>query len=262
MRSRDPKLSTPEQGDFYCGLVAAAYDPYLASVDFADGPFYRRLIEQQGGAALELACGTGRLLVPYSLAGLKVEGLDASAEMLARCAEKAAAAGVTVPLHHAAMESFELRRRYRVIYCPLGSFMLLSDAALQRAALAACRAHLEPGGLLALCLDRPSPTEPMAAPRLRREARRADGALLRAWEQALVSDAPGVECWRMTNEVLVDNRVVAQETHVMQLRPRAPEAMARLLTATGFTDLVLLDDSGARALQESDESFIVTARRL
>ncbi len=256
-----PKHSTPDQGDFYYGLVAAAYDPYLAAVDFGDAPFYRGLIERQGGAALELACGTGRLLVPLRAAGLAVEGLDASAEMLARCAEKAATAGVTLTLHHAAMECFTLPRRYRTLYCPLGSFMLLSKEAAQQGALAACYAHLERGGILALCLDRPAATEPMAAPRLRREATRADGALLRAWEQALPRDAPGVECWQMRNEVLIDSQVVASESHVMRLRPRTPEAMAALLAGVGFADITLLDDRGKRPLDDADESYLVVARR-
>jgi len=255
------KHSTPDQGDFYYGLVAAAYDPYLAAVDFGDAPLYRRLIAAQGGAALELACGTGRLLVPYRAEGLAVEGLDASAEMLERCRAKAAAAGVAATLHHAAMESFALPRRYRTLYCAVGSFMLVSDLEARDAALAACHAHLEPGGLLALSLERPSATPPPAEPRLRREAKRADGAILRAWEQAVPADAPGVERWRMRNEVLVDGSVVASETHVMRLRPEAPEAMAALLAVRGFGDIDLLDAKGERPLRADDESYIALARR-
>jgi SAM-dependent methyltransferase len=255
------RLSTSGQGDFYYGLVAAAYDPYLAAVDFGDAPFYERLVRQQGGAALELACGTGRLLVPYRVAGLDVEGLDASTEMLARCADKARAAGVTVTLHHAAMESFALSSRYRTLFCPLGSFMLLSEEVAQRAALTTCHEHLEKGGLLALCLDRPSVTPPMAEPRLRREARRTDGALLRAWEQALASDTPGIERWRMTNEVLRDGAVADRESHIMRLRPQPPERMTALLTAAGFAEITLLDDKGERPLRADDESYIAVARR-
>ncbi len=261
MAATPARRSSPEQGDFYYGLVAAAYDPYLAAVDFGDAPFYERLIRQQGGAALELACGTGRLLVPYRAAGLAVEGLDASAEMLDRCRDKAAAAGVAVTLHHAAMEAFALPRRYRLLYCAVGSFMLVSDQAAREAALAACHAHLEPGGLLALSLERPSATPPMAEPRLRREAKRADGALLRAWEQAVAGDTPGVECWRMRNEVLVDGAVVASETHVMRLRTEAPETAAALLAARGFGEIALLDAKGERPLSADDESYIVLARR-
>lgn len=255
------KHSTPAQGDFYYGLVAAAYDPYLAAVDFGDAPLYRRLIAAEGGTALELACGTGRLLLPYRAEGLAVEGLDASAEMLERCRNKAAAAGLAVTLHHAAMESFALPSRYRLLYCAVGSFMLVSDLAARDAALSACHAHLAPGGLLALSLERPSATPPMAEPRLRREARRADGALLRAWEQAVPGDAPGVECWRMRNEVLVDGVVVASETHVMRLRTEAPETAAALLAARGFGEIALLDAKGERPLSAEDESYIVLARR-
>ena len=52
--------------------------------EFASGgpeiDFFRRYVEA-GQPALDLACGTGRLLVPFVEAGLDVDGVDVSADM-------------------------------------------------------------------------------------------------------------------------------------------------------------------------------------
>ena len=47
-------------------------------------------------AGLDVACGTGRLLVPY-LRGLDVEGCDVSSDMLALCRERAEREGLAPP---------------------------------------------------------------------------------------------------------------------------------------------------------------------
>ena len=50
-------------------------------------PYFQKFIEANGQPALDLACGTGRLLVPYLRAGLDVDGCDISSDMLALCRE-------------------------------------------------------------------------------------------------------------------------------------------------------------------------------
>ena len=87
---------------------------------------YRGAIERGGGPALELGCGNGRLLVRYRIAGLDVEGVDSSADMLAICRAHADAAGLSVTLHCADWTTFDLPRRYATIYNPAGSFMLIA----------------------------------------------------------------------------------------------------------------------------------------
>ena len=63
--------------------------------EFAHGgpeiDFFRPFVEA-GQPALDVACGTGRLLVPFVEAGFDVDGVDVSEDMLAHCAIAAARA--------------------------------------------------------------------------------------------------------------------------------------------------------------------------
>src|SRR5580658_6812239 len=135
----------------YRGLMAEAWD--LLRGDYGawpDRPFYRAIIERQGGPALDVGCGTGRLLLDYLAAGLDVDGVDNSPEMLALCREKAGAAGMDVDgrLFEQSMEGLALPRRYATIFVPSLSFQLLTDLDAARQALERFRDHLAPGGLL------------------------------------------------------------------------------------------------------------------
>ena len=133
----------------YDGLVAQAYDCWLPhDGEYDDVDRYRAAIEHSTGPALELGCGTGRLLLRYVAAGLDVDGVDSSADMLAICEQHAAAAGVSVTLHHADWVTMNLPRRYATIYNPSGSFMLLDDEDRAREALATWIRHLVPAGRL------------------------------------------------------------------------------------------------------------------
>src|SRR5215510_2816406 len=110
----------------YRGLAAECYDLWFGDEPFWDQAFFYDRIRHNGGVALEIACGTGRLLVPFLRDGLAVEGVDASAEMLAICRTKAAHVGVTPTLYHQLMQDLDLASRYRTVFIPTCSFQILA----------------------------------------------------------------------------------------------------------------------------------------
>src|SRR5436190_15140251 len=68
---------------------AALYDwEYRRRRD--DVRFYRMLADERGGPILDLACGTGRLMVPLLGDGHVVVGIDHAPAMLARAAARVA----------------------------------------------------------------------------------------------------------------------------------------------------------------------------
>lgn len=117
-----------------------------------EGPeidFYRAHIDRYGQPALDVACGTGRLLVPYLKAGLDVDGCDVSSDMLDRCAARAEREGLAPRLYAQAMHRLDLPRRYRtMIVC--GAFGLGGHRAWDQEALRRMHAHLEPDGALVM----------------------------------------------------------------------------------------------------------------
>src|SRR5688572_32785020 len=122
-----------EPASFYTGIVADLYAPLKSRSQDPDP--YARFIEASGQPALELGCGDGEPLLDLRRRDLDVDGVDSSADMLAICRRRAAADGLEVTVHHQAMESLDLPRRYRSIFLAGPTFNLLPDDETARAAL-------------------------------------------------------------------------------------------------------------------------------
>lgn len=83
-----------------------------------DGPeidYFRTFVEA-GQPALDVACGTGRLLIPYLQARLDVDGCDISGDMIALCRERAEREGLSPTLRVQAMHRLDMPQTYRTIY--------------------------------------------------------------------------------------------------------------------------------------------------
>ncbi len=109
------------------------------------------------GGILELACGTGRCLIPLAEAGHVVTGLDVSPAMLAIARNKALAAGLAdrVRLIEGDMRDFSLGRFFGLVFIALNSLMHLETRGQQLQALACAGRHLQPRGRLVVDLFNP-----------------------------------------------------------------------------------------------------------
>src|ERR1051326_5853005 len=101
------------------GLLYDSVPLYAARPDV---DFYVEEAKAAGGPALEIGCGTGRILIPTARAGVTITGLDGSTEMLARARAKLAAEPAPVrqraTLVQADMRDFELGARFALITAP------------------------------------------------------------------------------------------------------------------------------------------------
>ena len=79
---------------WHYGLIAEYWAEFNDDFRPHEVPYFRRYVENGGGAALDVACGTGRLLVPYLRAGLDVDGCDVSPDMVELCRDKAEREGL------------------------------------------------------------------------------------------------------------------------------------------------------------------------
>lgn len=110
--------------------------------------FYVGRAREAKGPVLDVACGTGRILLPCLEAGVDIEGLDLYEPMLDRLRAKAAALRLSAVLHHADMSDFSLARRFALVMIPFNAFIHNMTQAAQISCLGRCREHLRPGGEL------------------------------------------------------------------------------------------------------------------
>lgn len=135
---------------------ARFYDAEYA--DFRDDlPLLRHYAERVDGPLLDLACGSGRVLLPLAQAGFHLTGVDTSQEMLARARRRVAAAGVggRVTLVDHDIASVPLDRTFGLAFIQVNSFMHLNTPQRQRQALQCWRGYLRPGATLLIDLFNP-----------------------------------------------------------------------------------------------------------
>lgn len=139
------------------------YDDYARFYDLEFGDLADDLLMIQqfaarcGSPILEVACGTGRVLLPLAREGYHVTGIDVSPAMLDIARHKFEEEELTdcVALVEQDMRELDLSGRFELVIVAVNSFMHLLNTEDQLAALTRIRKHLNPGGLLLLDLFNP-----------------------------------------------------------------------------------------------------------
>ncbi|HZO70650.1 MAG TPA: class I SAM-dependent methyltransferase [Ktedonobacteraceae bacterium] len=128
-------------------LIAPFYDIEHARFS-EDLDMYQNFAELCGGRILELACGSGRVLVPLAQEGYELTGVDTSAAMLKLAGQHLQAHGVEsrCTLVQQNICTLRLEQKFRLAFIALGSFAHLTTRKEQQQALKAVRAHLSSGG--------------------------------------------------------------------------------------------------------------------
>ena len=148
--------------------VAENYDRYLEVMYAHDDhhehfqEFYLHLAQRYGaGGVVDVACGTGAVLLYLAERGIDVDGTDLSEEMCRVAAGKAAAMGLRLNIMPADMTVFSSGRKYSLAIIARSGFMHLPTQELQIRALTNLREQLLLGGILTLNTFDPWP--PMQA---------------------------------------------------------------------------------------------------
>jgi len=136
--------------EYYAQTYDASVPDWPGEIDF-----YQEMAAQakrNGGAVLEIACGTGRVAIRLAREGVKVVGLDLSPHMLEVARQK------SVGLEHMRwvqgdMRSFELGETFGLVIIPGHAFQNLNTPQDQVACLECIRRQLRPNGFLVVHLD-------------------------------------------------------------------------------------------------------------
>ena len=134
-----------EPHTWHYGLIAETWAEF--SHETPELAFLEKQITGYGQPVLDLACGTGRLLIPMMVLGIDIDGADISEDMLGLLQSLANEEGLTPTLYRQPMHALDLPRQYGTIYIA-GSFGLSGSRQLDLETLKQCRRHLNPDGAL------------------------------------------------------------------------------------------------------------------
>jgi SAM-dependent methyltransferase len=135
-------------------ILAKHYDAAYAAEQFqADVPFYVDLAKQSGGPVLEIACGTGRVLLNIAREGIPTDGIDNSPAMLrilrSKLEREPPHVRDRVGIHEGDMRSFRLNKKYPLVIIPFRPMQHTYTLRDQLDALTTAAAHLQNDGNLA-----------------------------------------------------------------------------------------------------------------
>jgi SAM-dependent methyltransferase len=258
---------------WHYGLMAERWGE--AITDAPEVPFYLREIERSGGPVLDVACGSGRVLIPLLAAGVDIDGCDISQDMLDQCTANAAKLGLEPNLYAQPMDAFDLPRRYRTIYI-CDSFGLAGSRERDLNTLRRCYEHLEDGGVLLINLEaeynspeswqrwlpdgrkelpedwRPDPSTRVAK----------DGTEHRAYFRLVAVD-PLEQTY--TREVRLEKgqpgEVAASEQHMLRENIYLKQEVLLMLQVAGFRDVSVRGNWSDEPATADHEDLIFTATR-
>ncbi len=253
-------------GKEYTGLEAELYDLFRGGDELDEVALYTDVAAEQGGACLDLGCGTGRVLVPLAQAGVEVVGLDSSPAMVEACRARVAEEGLTAEVVGGDMVDFDLGRTFRSVFVPGASFQLLAEREAAAAALGRMAAHLEPGGLLAMSLFTPwyeiTHESLDGVWRLEKDEPLGDGR--RALCHAAAELDRCEQLMDVTHRLEVvgaDGETLNSEIKSSRLRWYGKHEIELLLRSAGFDGVETLGDFGDEEAGDGHVAMAVFARR-
>lgn len=239
------------------------YDLILGDIPYGLD-FYVARAREARGPVLEVACGTGRILLPCLQEGIDIEGLDLFEPMLKTLRAKAAALGLLPRLHSADMSDFSLSRRFAVIMVPFNAFIHNMTQEAQIGCLRCCREHLVPGGLLAFDTFFPS-LDIVGAPENirvfeREVAHPATGLPMRMYDTRAFDRVAQVQQSLNELELLTaDGGIAAVHRSQARMRYIYKNEMELLLRTAGFSRYEIHGDFDRRPLTRENDAMVVTA---
>jgi SAM-dependent methyltransferase len=134
-------------------ILASHYDTgYCSKQDLVDVPFYVDVARKSGGPVLEIACGTGRVVLPIAREGIEIEGVDNSESMLTilrrNLAREPREVRELATVHEGDMRDFRLAQKFPLVIIPFRPLQHMYTVQDQVAALTTAAFHLSEGGRL------------------------------------------------------------------------------------------------------------------
>jgi SAM-dependent methyltransferase len=235
--------------------------------------YLRAALRRFGEPALDLGCGTGRLLLPLLAEGFDVDGVDISADMIDRLRVAAVAAGLDLAgrLEVQPFDRLDRPRRYGTVFS-IGSFAIGGSRDRDATALGLIGRHLAPGGAAILSYEvltdedhadfaDPGRRYPEPWPATGSRAVLADGDELELRTRTAGYDAATrTRHLELLARLKLDGTVVREEIGRLANTYYPPEVLEAMLRAAGFTDIAIEGPYTGRPPDPDDTTLVVVAR--
>lgn len=136
----------PYSPEDYGERVAGVYDEWYS--DYEPQAIDTLADLAQGGKALELGIGTGRIALPLSAKGVDVHGIDAAESMISRLRSKAGGDRISVTQGNFA--EVPVDGKFALVYIVFNTFFMLPSQEEQVRCFRNIAEHLAPGGCFAI----------------------------------------------------------------------------------------------------------------
>ena len=251
--------------------LAPFWDISLPDVE-AEERFYVEEARKAGPAVLDIACGTGRLVIRMAEEGFSITGLDFSPAMLDHARTKTAmlsdAARSRVKLVQGDMREFALGQRFHTAVIAW-SFIYLLTPEEQRRALACIHRHLEDGGQLIFSVPDPklesipANLSHAAVPRKTNAFVRPDNShTVLVWVSTEYSlENQTVEFLTSYEELDDEGHVIAKTYKRLTMRFTLRQEMLYLLELCGFEVAALYGDHARSPFRPGSSQVWVARKR-
>ena len=234
----------------------------LENQDFEpDGPFILALAKKLGGRVLELGCGTGRVTIPLAQNGLDIVGIDVVPGMIERA--KLKSKGLPIEWVLADARTFQLGRKFRLIFESGSVFHHMLTRPDQEAYLARVREHLEDNGQLVINLFFPHPN------------RLVSTEMEEDWFSVQSSDGREIrvsgidrydELRQIRTETAYRRWTGANDQEILRVAPLSlryvfPQEMEALLHYNGFEIVELFGDADCSPLTNESRAMIYVCKK-
>ncbi|MFN0207886.1 MAG: methyltransferase domain-containing protein [Planctomycetota bacterium] len=238
-----------------------SYDLLFETLDF-DIELYRSVVRENGGPVLDLACGTGRILLRLLQDGFETDGVDLFEPMLKTLAAKAAALRKNPNLYNCDLSNFKTQRKYKVVLCAFNAFAHNLTQRDQLSSLRCIHDHLQTGGVFVCHMSYPAAqlwSEPDGIAILEAEIPQPKtGGFVRIYDTRFKNPIEQTQQSKMEIQILDANRNIINtnksETTVRWIYK--PE-FELLLRAAGYSRFDIYGDFDRSPLTRDSQQMIV-----
>jgi len=214
---------------------------------------------------LELACGTGRLTIPIAQGGVEIVGLDIAPSMLAHARAKAETAGVKIQFVEGDCRSFNLGRKFALVFIAFNSMQHVHDYESLAAMFRNVRKHLAEDGRFVFDVFNPKVeilSRANGDRRLERKYQDPDGKGTMAFEYSgTYNDATQVsriQCYFVRRGPNGEELDVREEQ--LHLRSFFPQELDLLVRSQGFEMVEKFGNFERKPFASGDPKQVVVCR--